>query len=482
MKRSWCALAETDVQPEGTEASEPNRSIGGLGAFSIVAGSMIGIGIFLTPHTMALRLDSTFTFLSVWLIAGLVSLCGAVSYAELGCIMPMSGGDYVFQRRVFGNSIAFAYGWGLLTAAFAGSIAAMAVPLCSFQLAELTGLPLGNEVFELPAPIGSVQWAELLSIGVVFLLTYINVANVRLSTVVQTFTTLVPLTLFTGMAFYAFSNHEQPALVASSESIQKSTELNISGVTSAFLDAYFAFAGWIAVVYVAGEIKNPGKNIPRSIIGGTVCVLLLYLLFAACFVNILGLEGLASLQIDAGSAVALAIGGETAKVIVVALITAALLSTINATILGGGRVGYALAKDGAFWSKAAVLHPRNGTPSRALWAQALFATVMILCIPWSVMFELVSLVMVVGAAVTVVALLVMRRREPEIERPYKALGYPYLPLIFVLTSVLVLSSKIHDVYTGEENSWYPMLGLGIVFAAYIFHRFFVSKAKQIPEN
>ena len=468
-----------EVAPE----HQPKRSIGKLGAFSIVAGSMIGIGIFLTPITMAPEIPSTAAFLLLWVAAGLISMCGAVAYAELGCMMPMSGGDYLFQRKAFGDSIAFAYGWGLMTAAFAGSIAALAVPLCSFQLGELTGLPMWNTALTLPGPIGDVLWAEIAAISVVLVLTILNVAGVQLSTIVQTLTTLVPITLFSAMAIYVLADFEPSTKgIPEARPAHLSESLSLSGLVSGFLAAYFAYAGWNAIVYVAGEVESPEKNIPRSIIGGLLSVILLYLLFAGTFINVLQIEGLTNLydpvshqpKMDVGSAVAMEVAGEGAKTLVVGLIALALLSTINATILGGARVGYALAKDGGFWSKAAVLHPKTSAPANALWAQAIFATLMILFIPWSVMFELVGLVMVIGTALTVIALYVLRKREPEANRPYKAFGYPFIPALFIVTSVLVLGSEIHDVFTGGENAWYPMTGLGVVFVAYVYHRFIRS--------
>lgn len=487
---------------ESTSENQPKRSIGGLGAYSIVAGSMLGIGVFLTPITMAPDIPTTAAFLALWVVAGLISMCGAVAYAELGCMMPFSGGDYVFQRQAFGDSVAFAYGWGLFTAAFAGSIAALTVPLCSFQLGELTGLPMMDIALSLPAPIGDVTWAEISAIGVVCALTFLNVAGVRLSTVVQNLTTLVPIALFSGMAIYALVGYD-PTWIEVGEAVarvatpdapthlqieQTSSGLTLSGLVSAFLAAYFAYAGWNAIVYVAGEVESPGKNIPRSIIGGLISVVLLYLLFAGTFVSVLGLDGLSALYdpetqqptMDVGSAVALAVAGSGAKLVVVALIAAALLSTINATILGGGRVGYALARDGAFWSKAATLHPKNGTPARALWVQALFSSLMIILVPWYVMFELVGLIMVIGTALTVVALYVLRHKEPETERPYRATGYPLIPALFVLTSILVLASEFYDISQGKDNAWYPMIGLGIVLLAFAFHRLFGTQLR--PKN
>jgi basic amino acid/polyamine antiporter, APA family len=386
--------------------------------------------------------------------------------------MPHSGGDYVFQREALGPSVAFAYGWGLLSAGFAGSIAAMAVPLCTFQLGALTGWDVSSIAFTLPVA-GAIKWSQVYASGLIIFLTSVNIYGVRLSGLFQSVTTYIPLFLLGALSLYILSITPESHSIAQI-SIESESSWTLSGITTAFLEAYFAYSGWNAVIYAAGEVRSPAQNIPRALIGGTVVVMALYLLLCTAALKTLhfdGLRALAANHQDIGSAMAEKIGNEFTLFGVIALISIALLASINATILGGGRVALALAQDGCFWRPAAQLHPRWQTPVNALWIQALIAIITVLFIPWGLIFSVVSLVMVAGGSLTVISLYVLRRRHPDLRRPYRALGYPFFPALFILSSLLVIGVKIMDAFQGIEGAWYPIWGLLVVVGAYLGHLF-----------
>ena len=459
-------------------------------SLAIVSGSMLGIGIFLAPTTMSLHISSHTMFFAVWIFTGLIALAGAMSYAELGTLMPHSGGDYIFHREALGPSIAFAYGWSLLAAGFAGSIAAMSVPLCTFQFAMLTDLPMSDVAFQLPL-VGGVLWSQCAAILLIIVMTIINIYGVKLSGILQAITTYVPILLLAGLSLYVLT-HPQLEAIHSSTTTNSSPPLpaagwSYSGLITAFLEAYFAYSGWNAIIYAAGEVKNPHYTLPRALIGGTCIVMCLYLLFCIATLDLLNfkdLQHLAHNKQDIGSAMAMAIDqsdGGYVLTLVISMITVALLASINATILGGARVALALAKDGCFWKPAQYLHPRWNTPRHALWAQAVMSIIIVVLIPWHLIFSLVSLVMVIGGSLTVYALYVLRRVMPDIERPYKVMGYPYFPALFILSSVVVVVVKFYDALTGVADAWYPIWTL--LFAAFIYfmHRYWIRKQQAQSE-
>lgn len=447
----------------------PQRRIGLMGSLALVAGSMLGIGIFLAPVTMATHLSSPALFIGVWIFTGFIALAGATSYAELGVMMPHSGGDYVFHREALGSSVAFAYGWGLLSTGFAGSIAAMAVPLCTYQVGTLSGFPMTEAAFSLPF-IGTIQWAQIGAIILVWILTMINIYGVKIASILQSLTTYIPLLALMALSVYVWS---QPSVSPALTEEISSENWSISGITTAFLEAYFAYSGWNAVIYVAGEVERPHLTLPRALIGGTLIVMSLYLLFCSATLHGLGLEGLRQLaesRQDIASALAEGLESPLLLTFILSMISIALVASINATVIGGGRVGLALAQDGAFWKGAAQLHPQFQTPANALYAQAFIATLAVLLIPWHLIFSVVSLVLVVGGALTVFSLFILRTRSPEIERPYRALAYPWLPLLFIGSALFVVAVKLIDIWKGVEGAWYPIGGLLVVITAFMIHR------------
>ncbi len=423
---------------------------------------MLGIGIFLSPPQVAGYIDSTFAFFAVWVAAGVIVLGGAMAFAELGRRMPEAGGDYVFQRAAFGPSVAFASGWGLFAAIFCGSIAAVAVALCQYQLSALLGVDLTQPL------LGPITGAQLGGALIIVLLTALNAGGVRPAAMVQELTTFVPILLLIGLAVWAAftGGHAQPEPVRES--------VTLSGVVKAYLAAYFAYSGWNAVIYVAGEVRDPERNIPRALIGGTLGITALYLALCVGFIAVLGLGGLAKAG-EAGGAVAGVLGGGAAQTWTNLAVLLCLLATLNASILGGGRVAYAMACDGAFWRKAAHIDPETYAPTTALWLQAGWAVLLVLSNRFDQLLLAVSLTMVVTGGLTVAALFVLRRREG-----WK--GPRVLPAVYLAASVVVVVVQLRDALTGDSPA--PLLGLAVVAGAFLGHwihgRRLRSEARSTP--
>lgn len=461
---------ESSGPPEGGESyrSQELRVIGRPGALAIVAGSMLGIGIFLVPRLVAEQLPSPGLFLLAWVLGALIAFSGAVAYAELGSLFPRAGGDYVFLRETFGSSVSFAAGWLLFAGVFVGSVATISVPIFEFQvpvlLAPFTEFDPGLQLAGQPI----ARWGALV---VVILLTLINVRGTKTAAGMQVVLTVVPLALLSGLALYA--------LLGTSESVHATTEAStherplLAAMVNATLAIYFAYSGWNAVGYVGGEVRDPGRVIPFGLLGGTLLISSLYLLLCAAFLSVLGVGGLQQ-TFEAGTALASALGGVRWGWAMNLLIVIALLGSLNSTILAGARIACAMARDGVLPRRLARLHPRWRTPASALALQATLAIVLILTGTFDVLIELTGIAMFVMGGLTVAALLVLRHRYPQWPRPYRATGYPALPMFYLLASVVVIGASLHRILLQPESEgverWLPVMGLGIFAGAWLFHK------------
>lgn len=419
-----------------------NRVVGPWGALSLVAGSMLGVGIFLAPGQMAAHISSPGTFLGVWAFAGLVVAGGAVGYAALAVRYPEAGGDYVYLRAAFGASVAFAAGWALVAGIFAGSLAAVAEALCRFQLAALLGWDASAAV------LGPLSGAQLGWAAVVLGLTVLNVAGMRISARLQTAATLGPVAVLVGVALWGL------VAGAATPTPAAPRPLSASGLVEAYLLTYFAYSGWNSVVYTAGEVRDPERTLPRALLGGTALVTALYLLLCLAFLAVLGLGGAAA-AVEAGSALARSLWGDTGGVLMNVLIAVCLVATLNATIAGGARVAFAMAHDGAFWRGADRLSP-TGVPAVALWLQAGWAVALVLSHQAEALMVAASLTMLLTGGLAVLSVFRLGLRAP--------LGHPWLPGLYLLASAAAL------VVQAASGDVAPLIGVGVFLVALAAHR------------
>ena len=459
-----------------------HRVVGTLGAFAIVAGSMLGIGIFLTPYQVAQMLHTPGLFLLAWFLGGLIALAGAVAYAELGTMFPKAGGDYVFLRESFGKSVSFACGWVLFAGVFTGSIATLAVAVCQYQLPTLLA-PLGapdlTPAFVLGGLTLPITGTQLAAIALVTVFTIINILGARVSALVQVLVTVIPLALFALASIVILISGQHPDAIPSPRAADITTGPWYVAMTQATLAIYFAYSGWNAIGYVGGEVANPSRKIPLALVGGTALVTVLYVMMCAGFVAALGMGGIEQ-HFEVGTAIANAYGGATATLVVTGLIAMALVGSLNGTILGGARIAMAMAHDGAIARNLGSVSRRTGTPARALIMQTLLACILIVSGTFEQLYALTSIAMLLIGGLTVVSLFLLRARRPDAERPYRALLYPWLPGFYVATCVSVIGIKVFGVLTPEEGTrlalsdLLPLLGLGIFAAAWLGHRLLVA--------
>jgi APA family basic amino acid/polyamine antiporter len=437
---------------------------------------MLGIGIFLSPPTMAQQIASPWIFFGVWVLTAVVIFGGAVAYAELGTRYPAAGGDYVFHREAFGPSVAFATGWGLFGAIFSGSIAMVAVALFQYQVNALLPWWEFNAVLFVLPWIGAVSLAQVAGIGLVVVLTGLNARGVRPSALAQQIMTLLPLVVLFILALVALGIWSGGGIEPHAASSAPATP-TLSGLVVAYLAAYFAFSGWNQVIYIAGEVEHPERTIPRSLMGGMATVTVLYLVLCLAFIAVLGMDGLASAG-EAGGRVAEVLVGEAGRLPMNALVLLCLLATLNGSILGGGRVAYAMAQDGAFWRPAARLHAETGSPNVALWLQAAWSTFLILTNSFDSLLQAVGVAMVALGSLTMVALFVERRVRPS-PTGYKAFGYPALPLLYLAASAVVMYVQLRDAFGSDEpGAFRPLFGLAVIVIAWAVHASFSRWARR----
>jgi APA family basic amino acid/polyamine antiporter len=417
-----------------TSDSRQERKLTALPAVSLVAGSMLGIGIFIMPSQVAANVGGPWSFLAMWFIGGLAALFGALCLAELGAMRPHSGGDYEFLHIGWGSGIAFAAGWLQLLVIFPGSLASVAVATSNFQLPVLLGDWAGSDL----ALLGmTIPTPRLMAAALIVLFTVINHYGVRIAGWVQVLVTVVPIAALLIVCLYVLgSNGLSQAFIAPA-----TTSTGGGGITalgSAYLKVYFAYSGWNAAIYVAGEIENPGRNLPRALVGGTGIVTGLYVLLCIGFLTLFGFAGLPEIG-EAGTASAVKLFGEAAVVVMAFLIFLAMVGSLNGTVLIGSRIAYAMAKRGDCIAIAGELHPRYGTPHVALWLQGAIALALIVS-PFDLdqLINYTSSAMLITGTLTVLSVMVLRRKQPDTPRPYQATAYPLPAIGYALSSAIVL--------------------------------------------
>jgi len=444
--------------------TRPARTLGALPAFALVAGSMMGIGIFISPPEVAAHVVGPGSFMLIWLLGGMAALFGALSLAELGAMMPRDGGDYAYLRQSWGPGIAFAAGWLQLLAIFPGSLASVAVATAKYQLPVL----LGPEVTGSVAVAGlELPISHLLAAAIIIALTAINHVGVKVSGIVQVLVTSIPLVvlLITTLIVLGYDDLSAATVMTTSEAPQPRHQ----DLAQAYLPVYFAYSGWNAAIYVGGEIREPGRNLPRALLGGTVAVTALYLILCVGFIDVFPLDQLAGVG-EAGTAAAQAIFGPLGVTVVSGLIILAMVGSLNGSVLTGSRIAYAMGKQGDCAEAAGQMHPRFATPVVALWMQCgialvlLFLDLALFGDGLDTLIAYTSSAMLITGTLTVLAVVILRRKLPELARPYTTWMYPLPPLLYAVSSVLVLGVLAR---AGHPSVW---IAIGWFAAALVFYR------------
>jgi APA family basic amino acid/polyamine antiporter len=465
-------------KPENNLTPE-KKQLGLLDATLIVSGSMIGSGIFLVSADMSRGLGSAGWLLFAWVLAGIITLLGALSYGEMAGMMPKAGGQYVYIQRAFGKLTAFVYGWTVFTVIQTGVIAAVAV-----AFAKYTGqiFPWWNENHVLLTIGGlSVSWAQVLAIVLIAFLTAVNTQGIEEGKWLQRLFTISKILAILGLVGAAFfiggktnylaQNFSRPFDAAGSpEKISQWTSLGSLALLAAFgtamVGSLFSSDAWNNVTFIAGEIRQPEKNIPRSLFLGTLIVTLLYLLANMAYLSVLPLQGDISGTLEqqgishapfgrVGTSAAQMIFGEPGVVLMAILIMVSTFGCNNGMILAGARLFSTMAKEGLFFKGAAKTN-KNGVPAYALWAQAAWAAVLCLSGSYNDLLNYCTFASLLFYIVTVAGLFRLRSKEPDMIRPYKVMAYPWVPACYI---ALASSVAICLMVFKTGNS---LAGLGIV--------------------
>jgi len=446
------------------------RGLGPWASAAIVVGTMIGTGIFLKPAEMAREGRYVAIVFAAWIIGALLSIFGALSYAELGAAIPEAGGEYAYLRRGFGPLWGFLFGWMHSIVGRPSSVSSIAAGMMRFLSFFLPAVaaPLFTVHIAIPGLTGWIKpydfvftWAQPLAVLWLVIMTGINYLGVRLGGEVQVFLTaikLASLAIIIGIAFL-LPNH-----VGHSPDPVWPSSLS-TGLFGAFLAALaaalWAYDGWEDLNLVGSEVKDPQRNFPRALVGGVAFVALVYLLFSAACLKVLPFQSVASSQHVASDVVERLIGRGAATWITLAMVISA-LGSMNSSVLSGARVPYAMARDGIFFKVADGIHPKYRTPGRALIFQGVLASVMALTGTFE---ELTNLFIFAGwifYGLAVVALFRLRRTEPNMPRPYRCWGYPWVPALFVL-GALALTVNLWLDRPGRSTAGLLLILAGVPF-------------------
>ena len=395
-------------------------------------GVMVGSAVFLTAGEVARALAHPLLQLGAWVLAGLFSLAGALTIAELGAAFPRAGGLYVYLSEAFGSAWGFLYGWALFVVIQTAAIAAVAVALATYFAHFVPLSPLA---------------VQLLAAAVVLGLTALNVRGVRQGVITQNVTTMVKLSLIVGLAVLAFVSTLPAAsgLLSSAASASASTSAESRGLLAvmgaALIGPLFAFDGWISISYMGGEVKGPARTLPLAALASVAVVGALYLGINAAYLHVLGSAGVAASALPAADT-ARALLGPVGADVAAAMVVLTLLGALNGNVLAGARVYFAMAQAGMFWRRVGRVHPRFGTPADALWAQGAVSLLLVFSGRFEQLLTQCLFASWLFYGLGGVAVFVLRRRT-DLVRPYHVWGYPLVPALFVLfASVLLIATLV----------------------------------------
>jgi APA family basic amino acid/polyamine antiporter len=442
------------------------RGLGVFASVSIVVGSVIGTGIFLKTRVMMCNVESPWLVIVAWAVAGFMSLAGALTYAELAAMMPRAGGEYVFIREGYGRPLAFLYGWTQFAVAYTGSQAAKGVSFAIF-LNILLHNALDRNYYTLHLagydfPFGHLQ---LVALAIIILVTLVNCLAVSVSGKVSVFLTGLKILIVLAIGVCAFllaqgsfAHFSLSGAGGVCEGVEATARGGLAGFGAALLGALWAYDGWSNVTIVAGEVKRPQRNLPLALIGGILIVAALYIFANLAYLYVLSPAEVANVSKASSVATEVArkfLGPAAVGVIAMAMMLST-LGSLHTGTLSGARISYAMAKDGLFFRPLARLSERTRVPVNALILQCVWTCVLALSGSFDTLTDYVIFAAWIFYALNTASVFIFRRRMPHAERPYKTVGYPVLPVVFLLAAGYLIVNTVIATPTQA------LIGLGII--------------------
>lgn len=456
-----------------------------LDATMIVAGSMIGSGIFLVSADMTRTVGSAGWLILLWVLTGVLTLIAALSYGELSAMFPKAGGQYVYLKEAYNPLTGFLFGWSFFAVIQTGTIAAVGVAFSKFAAYIFPALSENNIL----ADLGFVKLsaAQVTSIILIVFLTAVNTMGVKEGKLIQTFFTLVKLAALFGLIIFGFNAASKATWDANWSTGFAFGKMDgdallpyigfaaIGAISGAMVGSLFSSDSWNNVTFIANEIKNPKRNIGLALFLGTLIVTLIYTATNLMYLAVMPLQSIAHAEnervgVDAAKVI---FGSEGTKIIAVML----MISTFgcnNGLILAGARVYYTMAKDGLFFKQAGKLN-KNAVPARGLWIQCLWASVLCLSGRYGDLLDYIIFTVLIFYILTIIGIFILRKKRPGIPRSYKAFGYPVLPMLYVIAASIICVSLL--IY--KPKFTFP--GLGIVLLGIPIY-YFVWKHKHVVEE
>ncbi|MBA3784129.1 MAG: amino acid permease [Acidobacteria bacterium] len=467
------------------------RGLGLLAAISIILGNVIGTGVFLKARVMTCNVGSPIWVIVAWIAAGILSLAGALTYAELSAMKPEAGGEYVFLRDAYGRVWSFLYGWMQIFIAKTGSQASVAVAFAIFLNDFLDGklkqTLLSTNIFGFNFEFTSLQ---IIAVMMIVIITTINCASVSVTGQLATYFTVIKIALIllvgVGAFIFAdgnFAHFGMENAGGTCEGVDNSVKYGAAGFTfmagfgAAMLGALWGYDGWNNLTLVAGEVKNPQKNIPLALIGGTILIILLYVFVNIAYFYVLTPTEIASVSADSSVAreVAIRFLGAVAVVLMTAGLMASSLGTLHTSVLTGARVPYAMAQDGLMFKSLGKLSEGTRVPIGALIVQGIWACILAMSGSFDTLTNYVIFGSWIFYAFVTASVFVFRKKYPDAPRPYKTFGYPVVPILFLLVAGWLL---INTILTSPMQSFIGIFLIALGLPVY----YYLTRGKRTEQS
>jgi len=468
------------------------KSIGLWSAVSLVIGSVIGSGIFARPATMAGQLGSPLLLLGVWVIGGIISLFGAMIYAELGAMYPETGGPYVYLKEIYGEFIAFMYGWSTMAVINTAAIASIAF-VCADYMAFFVHLPRFDAVVEHSCKLHIPFVADIyplenfgvktLSILILVMLTVINYISTRWGNGIQfVATVLKALALLLVIGGILFSGKGHPAnFITNSPVFHPQAFWVFVAVMAATSGAFSSYDGWYNINMVAGEVIDPQRNLSRSLFIGLGACIAIYLLVNLAYLYVLPVSVMAGSSMVAADAVEKVLGISGAG-LVAGLIVISAFGATQVNLLTNARVVYAMGEERSFFSWTGQVHPRWGTPGNSVIVIGVWSMLFVLSGSFDILADMFVFMSWVFYGLTAIGFFILRRKKPDILRPYKVWGYPWIPLAFILFTLFYLGTTLYNDITAYSSGKSPIInsvfGLALTATGVPFYWYFQRQKRK----